>query len=59
MLKNKLLAILVVATVVLCGGCSYKELDEQIQDAIQQIGGMEDQTYVENLNCCLLSENSH
>lgn len=29
-------------------GCSYKELDEHLQDTIQQIEGGEDQTYVEN-----------
>ena len=48
MKKNKLLVALVAASIALCGSCSYKEVDNQLQGAIQQIGGMEDQTVIEN-----------
>ena len=29
-------------------GCSYKDLDEHLQGAIQQVGGAGDQTTIEN-----------
>lgn len=46
MQKNKLLVILIAAIIALCGGCSYKEIDEQIQSTVK--GGVNNgQTYVE------------
>lgn len=36
-----------MALLAFCG-CSYRELDEQIQGTVQQVGGTEDQTYKEN-----------